>query len=105
MKYLLHFIGSLLLFAIFSMAISVVCGCIHYLLSLLSLVDKPTWQNVFGGAGVLFACMVIYGLWSVIILIYRFIRYPDFFYAFKITGIKWKSYKRIMSEKERKNKI
>ena len=58
MKYLLHFIGSLLRFAL-------LYGGVRYLVYLLSLVEKPTWSNVIGMAIVLWSFMVLYGFVAV----------------------------------------
>lgn len=66
MKYLLHFIGSLLRFAVISMAIAVLFGGVRYLLYLLSWVDKPTWSNVFGMAIILWGLMILYGIYAVV---------------------------------------
>ena len=45
MKYLLHFIGSLLRFAGISIAIALLYGGGGYMVYLLSLVEKPTWSK------------------------------------------------------------
>ena len=66
MKYLLHFIGSLLRFAVISMAIAVLFGGVRYLLYLLSWVEKPTWSNVFGMALILWVLMILYGIYAVV---------------------------------------
>lgn len=66
MKHLLHFIGSLLRFAVISMAIAVLFGGVRYLLYLLSLVEKPTWSNVFGMAFILWVLMILYGIYAVV---------------------------------------
>lgn len=66
MKYLLHFIGSLLRFAVISMAIAVLFGGVRYLLYLLSWVEKPTWGNVFGMAIILWVLMILYGIYAVV---------------------------------------
>lgn len=66
MKYLLHFIGSLLRFAVISMAIAVLFGGVRYLLYLLSWVEKPTWSNVFGMAFILWVLMILYGIYAVV---------------------------------------
>ncbi len=65
MKYLLHFIGSLLRFAGISIAIALLYGGVRYLVYLLSLVEKPTWSNVIGMAIVLWSFMVLYGFVAV----------------------------------------
>lgn len=66
MKYLLHFIGSLLRFAVISLAIAVLFGGVRYLLYLLSWVEKPTWSNVFGMALILWVLMILYGIYAVV---------------------------------------
>jgi hypothetical protein len=71
MKNLLHFIGSLLLFAATSIVIAILYGGLRYLLYLFSIVDKPTWSHVFGMAFLLWVLMILYGLWNVIITAYR----------------------------------
>ena len=66
MKYLLHFIDSLLRFAVISLAIAVLFGGVRYLLYLLSWVEKPTWSNVFGMALILWVLMILYGIYAVV---------------------------------------
>lgn len=66
MKYLLHFIGSLLRFAVISIAIALLFGSMRYLLYLLSWVEKPTWSNVFGVALILWVLMILYGIYAVV---------------------------------------
>lgn len=65
MKYLLHFIGSLLRFAGISMVIALLYGGVRYLVYLLSWVEKPTWGNILGMATVLWLFMVLYGFVAV----------------------------------------
>lgn len=66
LKYLLHFIGSLLRFAVISMIIAVLFGGVRYLLYLLSWVKKPTWSNVFSMALILWVLMILYGIYAVV---------------------------------------
>lgn len=70
-------------------------GGVRYLLYLLSWVDKPSWLNVFGMAAILFLGMVVYGLWTVIVAVYRFKKDPVYYHAYKATGISYESYKRL----------
>lgn len=65
MKYLLHFLGSLLRFAAISIVTAILYGGVRYLAYLLSWVEKPTWSNIFGMATILWAFMVLYGFVAV----------------------------------------
>lgn len=62
MKHLLNFIGSLLLFAVISMAISVLFGGACYLLYMFPSEEKPTWINFFGMAFIFWILMIINGI-------------------------------------------
>ena len=70
-------------------------GGLRYIGYLLSWIEKPTWLNVIGMAILLWVIMVIKGLVSVCMFIYRCHKDPVFKRAAIQTGISWKDYKRL----------
>lgn len=66
MKYILHFLGSLLIMAGLSLALSALFCLCQWLLSLTTVCDAPTWHKFFGGAIVLFGFFFLYGCYRVV---------------------------------------
>lgn len=95
MKYVLHICVTLVQCAIISLVISIAYGGLRYIAYLFSWVDKPTWFNIVGMAILLWAIMVIKGVVSVCLFVYRCHKDPIFKRAAIQTGISWKDYKRL----------
>lgn len=95
MRYIAHICVTLIQCAVISLVIAVVFGGLRYIGYLLSWVEKPTLLNVIGMAILLWVIMVIKGLVSVCMFIYRCHKDPVFKRAAIQTGISWKDYKRL----------
>lgn len=95
MRYIAHICVTLIQCAVISLMIAVAFGGLRYIGYLLSWVEKPTWLNVIGMAILLWTIMVIKGLVSVFMFIYRCHKDPVFKRAAIQTGISWKDYKRL----------
>lgn len=95
MRYIAHICVSLIQCAVISLVIAVAFGGLRYIGYLLSWIEKPTWLNVIGMAILLWVIMVIKGLVSVCMFIYRCHKDPVFKRAAIQTGISWKDYKRL----------
>ena len=95
MKYIAHVCTTLIQCAVISLIIAVAFGGLRYIGYWLSWIEKPTWGNVIGMAILLWAIMVIKGLASVCMFIYRCHKDPVFKSAAIHTGISWKDYKRL----------
>jgi small-conductance mechanosensitive channel len=100
MKDLLHFMVSLIIFAVLSIIIAILFGGLMYLLHLVSIVNKPSWTNVLGMAFLLWVFMILNGLWRVAITAYRWHKDPVFKDANIKLGISWESYQRIKHKDE-----
>ena len=94
MKYILHFIGTIMLTAICSLIAATMLGVLRYLGYLLSWVEKPTLVNILWMALILWAIMLLRGVISVIAFMYHCWKDPYFKQATFQTGISWKEYKR-----------
>ena len=94
MKYILHFIGTIMLTAICSLIAATMLGVLRYLGYLLSWVEKPTLVNILGMALILWAIMLLRGVISVIAFMYHCWKDPYFKQATFQTRISWKEYKR-----------
>ena len=95
MRYIAHICVTLIQCAVISLVIAVAFGGLRYIGYLLSWVEKPTLLNVIGMAILLWVIMVIKGLVSVCMFIYRCQKDPVFKRAAIQTGISWKEYKRL----------
>lgn len=95
MRYIAHICVTLIQCAVISLVIAVAFGGLRYIGYLLSWVEKPTLLNVIGMAILLWVIMVIKGLVSVCMFIYRCHKHPVFKRAAIQTGISWKDYKRL----------
>lgn len=95
MRYIAHICVTLIQCAVISLVIAVAFGGLRYIGYLLSWVEKPTLLNVIGMAILLWVIMVIKGLVSVCMFIYRCHKDPVFERAAIQTGISWKDYKRL----------
>lgn len=95
MRYIVHICVTLIQCAVISLVIAVAFGGLRYIGYLLSWIEKPTWLNVIGMAILLWVIMVIKGLVSVCMFIYRCHKDPVFKRAAIQTGISWKDYKRL----------
>ena len=95
MRYIAHICVTLIHCAVISLVIAVAFGGLRYIGYLLSWVEKPTLLHVIGMAILLWVIMVITGLVSVCMFIYRFHKDPVFKRAAIQTGISWKDYKRL----------
>lgn len=95
MRYIAHIYVTLIQCAVISLVIAVAFGGLRYIGYLLSWVEKPTLLNVIGMAILLWVIMVIKGLVSVCMFIYRCHKDPVFKRAAIQTGISWKDYKRL----------
>lgn len=95
MKYLLHFIGTIIRAAICSLIVATLYGSLRYLGYLLSWVEKPTIVNILGMALILWIIMLLRGVISVAIFIYHCCKDPNFKQATFQTGISWRNYKRL----------
>lgn len=95
MRYIAHICVTLIQCAVISLVIAVAFGGLRYIGYLLSWVEKPTLLNVIGMAILLCIIMVIKGLVSVCMFIYRCHKDPVFKRAAIQTGISWKDYKRL----------
>lgn len=95
MRYIAHICVTLIHCAVISLVIAVAFGGLRYIGYLLSWVEKPTLLNVIGMAILLWVIMVIKGLVSVCMFIYRCHKDPVFKRAAIQTGISWKDYKRL----------
>ena len=95
MRYIAHICVTLIQCAVISLVIAVAFGGLRYIGYLLSWVEKPTWLRVIGMAILLWVIMVIKGLVSVCMFIYRCHKDPVFKRAAIQTGISWKDYKRL----------
>ena len=95
MRYIAHICVTLIQCAVISLVIAVAFGGLRYIGYLLSWVEKPTLLNVIGMAILLCVIMVIKGLVSVCMFIYRCHKDPVFKRAAIQTGISWKDYKRL----------
>lgn len=95
MRYIAHICVTLIQCAVISLVIAVAFGGLRYIGYLLSWVEKPTLLNVIGMAILLLVIMVIKGLVSVCMFIYRCHKDPVFKRAAIQTGISWKDYKRL----------
>jgi hypothetical protein len=95
MRYIAHICVTLIQCAVISLVIAVAFGGLRYIGYLLSWIEKPTWLNVIGMAILLWVIMVIKGLVSVCMFIYRCHKDPVFKRAAIQTGISWKDYKRL----------
>ena len=95
MRYIAHICVTLIQCAVISLVIAVAFGGLRYIGYLLPWVDKPTLLNVIGMAILLWVIMVIKGLVSVCMFIYRYHKDPVFKRAAIQTGISWKDYKRL----------
>lgn len=95
MRYIAHICVTLIQCAVISLVIAVAFGGLRYIGYLLSWVEKPTFLNVIGMAILLWVIMVIKGLVSVCMFIYRCHKDPVFKRAAIQTGISWKDYKRL----------
>lgn len=95
MRYIAHICVMLIQCAVISLVIAVAFGGLRYIGYLLSWIEKPTWLNVIGMAILLWVIMVIKGLVSVCMFIYRCHKDPVFKRAAIQTGISWKDYKRL----------
>lgn len=95
MRYIAHICVTLIQCAVISLVIAVAFGGLRYIGYLLSWVEKPTLLNVIGMAILLWVIMVIKGLVSVCMFIYRCHKVPVFKRAAIQTGISWKDYKRL----------
>lgn len=93
MRYIAHICVTLIQCAVISLVIAVAFGGLRYFGYLLSWVEKPTLLNVIGMAILLWVIMVIKGLVSVCMFIYRCHKDPVFKRAAIQTGISWKDYK------------
>jgi len=88
MQYLLHFLGTELRFAAYSVVISLV-------FAIFSGYGTTYWERVLYGSIGFFAFLNIYGLISVIVYWVRCSKDPVFKDASIRGGIDWKTYKRI----------
>lgn len=95
MRYIANICFTLIQCAVISLVIAVAFGGLRYIGYLLSWVEKPTLLNVIGMAILLWVIMVIKGLVSVCMFIYRCHKDPIFKRAAIQTGISWKEYKRL----------
>ena len=95
MRYIAHICVTLIQCAVISLVIAVAFGGLRYIGYFLSWVEKPTWLSVIGMAILLWVIMVIKGLVSVCMFIYRCHKDPVFKRAAIQTGISWKDYKRL----------
>lgn len=95
MRYIAHICVTLIQCAVISLVIAVAFGGLRYIGYLLSWVEKPTFLNVIGMAILLWVIMVIKGLVSVCMFIYRCHKDPVFKRAAIQTWISWKDYKRL----------
>lgn len=95
MKYLLHFLGTIVLTAIISLIVATLFGLLHYLGYMLSWVEKPTIVNILGMALILWVIMLLHGVISVVVFMYHCCKDPYFRQATFQTGICWKDYKRL----------
>ena len=95
MRYIAHICVTLIQCAVISLVIAVAFGGLRYIGYLLSWIEKPTWLNIIGMAILLWVIMVIKGLVSVCMFIYRCHKDPVFKRAAIQTGISWKDYKRL----------
>ena len=95
MRYIAHICVTLIHCAVISLVIAVAFGGLRYIGYLLSWVERPTLLNVIGMAFLRWVIMVIKGLVSVCMFIYRCHKDPVFKRAAIQTGISWKDYKRL----------
>ena len=95
MKYIAHICVTLIQCATVSLVIAVAFGGLRYIGYLLSWVEKPTWLNVVGMAILLWGIMVVKGLVSVCVFLYRCHKDPIFKRTAIQTGISWRDYKRL----------
>ena len=95
MRYIAHTRVTLIQCAVISLVIAVAFGGLRYIGYLLSWVEKPTLLNVIGMAILLWVIMVIKGLVSVCMFIYRCHKDHVFKRSAIQRGISWKDYKRL----------
>lgn len=100
MKYLLHFIVSLIRFAFLSTLLSVILGGIQWLLSLTCLVEAPTWNKILWGGIGLFVLIFVYSAYKAIQASYHSYKDPIFRDMACSTGISWNDYKRLRKEQK-----
>lgn len=71
MKYIIHFFVSLILFAFYAIILSLIFGGIQWIISLLSLVNPPTWSKIISGAIMFFLAIVCYSLFKTLQTVYH----------------------------------
>lgn len=99
MKNLLSFIGTLVIIAIQSIAISAFFALCKWLLSLFGICDAPTWLHFLGGTATLFAVLFLYSVGKTAITLYRYHKDPVFKDVNMSTGLGWNDYKRLRNNK------
>lgn len=99
MKYLYSFIGTLLIIALQSIAMSAFCALCKWLYSLCGHCDAPTWIDFIVGAIGFYVILFIYAAVKTAITMYRFHKDPIFMDMNLRVGITWKEYKRFVKNK------
>ena len=105
LKFIILIIKSLFHNAFIAGVLSGIYAFFHWICSLLSWCNPPTWNRFIGCALLWFILFEVYHMYNFVLTFYRYSKYPDFEHFNTVVGLSWEEYKKFKEEKEEKKKM